>query len=108
MHCHRRLRSREIVRNVQELLEDMAVDARIFRGVGYEARNIAPFESTASSPSLRSPEPLLVQAPPPTPPAQYEMGNDMDTGNVKVVVRVRKFLKRGMFTLSNDATSARY
>lgn len=74
----------------------MAVDARIFRHLGHEATGgMLSYASTASSPSLRSPEPLLVQAPPPTPPAQYDMASDMDSGNVKVVVRVRKFLKRG-------------
>lgn len=46
------------------------------------------YHSTASAPSLRSREPVDVMERPFTPP-------DGDAGNVKVVVRVRKFIKRG-------------
>lgn len=46
------------------------------------------YHSTASAPSLRSREPVDVMERPFTPP-------DADAGNVKVVVRVRKFIKRG-------------
>lgn len=46
------------------------------------------YYSTASSPSLRSREPVDMEPPFPPPP-------DADAGNVKVVVRVRKFIKRG-------------
>ncbi|KAK4505722.1 hypothetical protein PRZ48_003687 [Zasmidium cellare] len=45
------------------------------------------YHSTASAPSLRSREPVDVMERPFTPP-------DADAGNVKVVVRVRKFIKR--------------
>lgn len=46
------------------------------------------YHSTASAPSLRSREPIDAMDRPFTPP-------DTDAGNVKVVVRVRKFIKRG-------------
>lgn len=46
------------------------------------------YQSTASAPSLRSREPVDAMDRPFTPP-------DSDAGNVKVVVRVRKFIKRG-------------
>ena len=50
------------------------------------------YHSTASAPSLRSRTPIerdTMESPRPfTPP-------DVDAGNVKVVVRVRKFVKRG-------------
>lgn len=47
------------------------------------------YYSTASSPSLRSREPIDMERPF-TPPGS-------DAGNVKVVVRVRKFVKRGIY-----------
>jgi len=51
--------------------------------------DLAHYHSTASAPSLRSREPIAAMDRPFTPP-------DSDGGNVKVVVRVRKFVKRGM------------
>ena len=50
------------------------------------------YHSTASSPSLRSREPVDMERPF-TPP-------DADGGNVKVVVRVRKFIRRGVHASS--------
>jgi hypothetical protein len=47
------------------------------------------YHSTASSPSMRSKTPVDIDHQPFTPP-------DGDAGNVKVVVRVRKFIRRGM------------
>ncbi|KAK0932325.1 hypothetical protein LTR29_016076, partial [Friedmanniomyces endolithicus] len=49
--------------------------------------DLAHYHSTASAPSLRSREPIAAMDRPFTPP-------DSDGGNVKVVVRVRKFVKR--------------
>lgn len=46
------------------------------------------YQSTASAPSLRSKEPVEIMDRP--------RSSDGDGGNVKVVVRVRKFIKRGM------------
>ena len=51
--------------------------------------DLPTFHSTASSPSLRSREPVEMLERPFTPP------DGGDGGNVKVVVRVRKFIKRG-------------
>lgn len=95
MHCHRRLRSKEVVHTVEELLEDMALDARVFRGISYEPPSRSAYESTASSPSLRAAHPEIIHEP---PPPTLTMG-DQDSANVKVVVRVRKFLKRGAVKL---------
>lgn len=53
----------------------------------YLSTNMAARASTASAPSLRSKTPVDMERPF-TPP-------DGDGGNVKVVVRVRKFIKRG-------------
>ena len=59
--------------------------------------DLRDYHSTASAPSLRSREPVGEMDRPFTPP-------DGDSGNVKVVVRVRKFIKRGtVFVPQNDA-----
>ena len=50
--------------------------------------DLRTYHSTASAPSLRSKEAVELMARPFTPP-------DAEGGNVKVVVRVRKFIKRG-------------
>lgn len=51
--------------------------------------DLQSYHSTASAPSLRSRDPAdIIMQRPFTPP-------DADAGNVKVVVRVRKFIKRG-------------
>ena len=74
-------RSRIEYEKAVELLEEMALgpaSPRVIR---------AKTPTTASSPSLRSREPVVV---PMTPPPTMYQG-----GNVKVVVRVRGFLPRG-------------
>lgn len=83
MHSPRRLRLVKTISHIEFLLEN-TMDNRFFRGL----HQFRPFESTASVPSLRAFEPL---------PAAINdtMGGD-DSGNVKVVVRVRQFIKRGM------------
>lgn len=53
------------------------------------------FESTASAPSLRASEPMTHQM------AFPDRSAPDDNGNVKVVVRVRKFVKRGT-AMQND------
>ena len=65
--------------------DKMALDSRMYRGLSYDAR---AFESSASTPSLRSLEPVSAA------PAYNPMPEN-DSSSVKVVVRVRAFLKRG-------------
>lgn len=84
MYALQRIRYRSIVREVQSLLQDMALDPRGFPGIANEVR---PLKSSASSPSLRSRESELVPMGTTTP--------DNGGGNVRVVVRVRGFLPRG-------------
>ena len=52
----------------------------------YDHEGRSPIHSTASAPSLRSPNPVYMAA---------MRGAEPPGGNVKVVVRVRKFLARG-------------
>ena len=61
--------------------------------------SLQDYHSTASAPSLRAREAIEDMQRPFTPP-------DADAGNVKVVVRVRKFVKRGemLHTLSRVST----
>jgi hypothetical protein len=59
--------------------------------------NYHSYHSTASAPSLRSREPVDVMDRPFTP-------TDGDGGgNVKVVVRVRKFVKRGRLSMESQS-----
>ena len=83
MYASQRLRFKVIVFEVQELLEDMALDARAFPGIAEEVRP----KSSASSPSLRSRDSEIITMGRSTP--------DNGGGNVRVVVRVRGFLPRG-------------
>jgi len=82
-----RSRARETLEDVIDLLEDMAlIDSRralTTPDIGYH--------STASAPSLRRATDTAM----PTPNARPKTA-DGDAGNVKVVVRVRKFIKRGV------------
>lgn len=83
-HLHRRFQL--TVEDCIKILEEMA-PARIHPDpIG------AAIPSSASSPSLRSKEMVIV---PMVSPAPVNPG-----GNVKVVVRVRGFLQRGNFVLS--------
>ena len=88
MYVAQRQRFRATICDVQLLLEGMALDARAFPGVASESRP----RSTASSPSLRSRESEVITMGRSTP----ENGG----GNVRVVVRVRGFLPRGIYMLS--------
>ena len=80
MHHLRRQRSRETVDNCAFLLKTMAFDPRLTGG-------LRPFESSASAPSLRGSEAAFRDS-------MAGPGGD-DSGNVKVVVRVRQFIPRG-------------
>lgn len=84
MHLLRRQRSKEVIENVEYLLEAMAFDNRLLGGLSLGMR---PFESTASAPSLRASEHT---------PQKETMAGDVG-GNVKVVVRVRQFIPRGNY-----------
>ena len=85
MYVLQRLRYHELVCDIANQLEDMALDPRGFLGIASEARQL---KSSASTPSLRSRESELVPMGRATP--------DNGGGNVRVVVRVRGFLPRGM------------
>jgi hypothetical protein len=80
MHSFLRLKSRECIDDFCHLLEVMALDSRLYHG-------LSPFETSASAPSLRAAEPTALMAPQPIVD---------DAGHVKVVVRVREFVERGM------------
>jgi hypothetical protein len=76
-------RHRDICNNIESQLLDMALDPRLMPGVAAELRSI---RSSASTPSLRSRDGSV------TP-----LGMRSDPGgNVRVVVRVRGFLQRGV------------
>jgi hypothetical protein len=88
MHSLRQLRFQHLLSNFElQLLYDfqvMAFDPRLHRS----------FESTASAPSLRASEHDL------SPQSFGVMAGpaDQDSSSVKVVVRVRQFIKRGEFS----------
>lgn len=88
MYALQRLRYRLIFRDIASRLQDMALDPRGFPGVATEVRQL---KSSASTPSLRSRESELVPMGRTTP--------DNGGGNVRVVVRVRGFLPRGMLVI---------
>jgi hypothetical protein len=82
MYCILRQRSQQALLDLQELLVTMALDPRIASTLA--ASDARTVRSSASTPSLRSRDgsvPML---------ARMDGG-----GNVRVVVRVRAFLKRG-------------
>jgi hypothetical protein len=81
----------EIILDITNSLIGMALDPRLMPGVAADMRSI---RSSASTPSLRSREGSV------TPIGRM----DTPGGNVKVVVRVRGFLPRGM--RMNLATSS--
>lgn len=89
MYTFLRLRSQQSISDVILLLEEMALVP--VDNLGYRALatpDSYDYTSSASSPSLRARESVVSMmdvARPGTP----------DGGNVKVVVRVRKFLQRG-------------
>lgn len=77
MHCLRILRSQQ-ARDYLFALLDGIMDPRMYSSLHL---------STASAPSLRASEPMAFMAAPPM---------SDDPGNVKVVVRCRAFLPRGI------------
>ncbi|KAK1823038.1 hypothetical protein LTR12_002564 [Friedmanniomyces endolithicus] len=94
MYTHLRRRSKHSLDELCEAFNAITVDYT--SGLNADAMahhralttpDLAHYHSTASAPSLRSREPIAAMDRPFTPP-------DSDGGNVKVVVRVRKFVKR--------------
>ena len=85
MYALQRLRFRNLLDTIATTLKDMALDPRAFPGVATEVRQL---KSSASTPSLRSRESEIVPMGRSTP--------DNGCGNVRVVVRVRGFLPRGI------------
>ena len=87
MYALQQSRFRRLIQCISLQLEDMAIDPRAFPGV---ATDIRPLKSSASTPSLRSRESELVP--------MGRMTPDNGGGNVRVVVRVRGFLPRGLMS----------
>jgi hypothetical protein len=82
MYRNLQIRQRELLEDIEDqLVVIMALDPRLIPGVVSELRTV---RSSASTPSLRSRDGSV------TP------GGMREGGNVKVVVRVRGFLPRGM------------
>ena len=90
MWVSQRLRFKTIICDIISDLEDMALDPRAYPGIAGQNR---PLGSSASTPSLRSRESEIVPLRMSTP--------DNGGGNVRVVVRVRGFLPRGIVLLSS-------
>lgn len=85
MYAVERVRFRELINSVAVTFQVMALDPRGYPGVTIEARSL---KSSASTPSLRSRVSEVVPMGTSTP--------DNGGGNVRVVVRVRGFLPRGL------------
>jgi len=83
MYQNLQLRFNKIILDITDILFGMALDPRAMPGVATEVRSM---RSSASTPSLRSRDGSI------TPMGR----SDAPGGNVKVVVRVRGFLPRGM------------
>lgn len=86
MYRNLQLRFEDIIQELSDTLYSMALDSRTMSGVSADVRNL---RSTASTPSLRSREGSI------TPMGMGKL-DGQGGGNVKVVVRVRGFLPRGM------------
>ena len=89
MYASQQLKYRAIIDDITGLLAAMALDPRGFPGIHAEAGLL---KSSASSPSLRSRDSEIVLMGRSTP--------DNVGGNVRVVVRVRGFLPRGVLLCS--------
>ena len=92
MYTSLRLRSKASLEQLCEAFDELSWERLVLNEMAHRALTtpeLQSYHSTASSPSLRSREPVEGMERPFTPP-------DGDGGNVKVVVRVRKFIRRGM------------
>jgi len=92
MYTLLRLRYQQSISDIISLLDEMALmDGRGYRALA--TPDVYSYTaSTASSPSLRAREPLQMQD---ANGGDASRPGSSDGGNVKVVVRVRKFLQRG-------------
>src|SRR6201992_31070 len=91
MYSYLQLRSKVSLEDLCETFDEFAWKHRLHLAIAATAmaqRAPQGYHTTASSPSLRSKTPVDMERPF-TPP-------DGDGGHVKVVVRVRKFIRRGM------------
>lgn len=86
MFINLRLRSQASIESVKGLLAE-CVFSNDMALVQRPQTTLDNYHSTASAPSLRSREPVA--------PMEMLASPDLDGGNVKVVVRVRKFVQRG-------------
>ena len=94
MYTHLRSKSKASLEELCEAFGDYTWERLVLNEMAHRALttpDLQTYHSTASMPSLRSREPVVDMERPFTPP-------DGDGGNVKVVVRVRKFIRRGMTT----------
>ncbi|KAL9590999.1 MAG: hypothetical protein Q9203_000195 [Teloschistes exilis] len=87
MEVLRTARFRGLIQNLKSSFKDMALDARAFPGIAKQERQL---KSSASTPSLRSRESALM------PMAIATADGGGVSNNVRVVVRVRTFLQRGI------------
>jgi len=96
MYLHLRLRSQQSLSDLCDDFDHIIIRERLTPNAmalhhhhqrALTTPDLHNYHSTASAPSMRSKEPMEM-ARPFTPP-------DADGGNVKVVVRVRKFIRRG-------------
>lgn len=92
MWAFQRLRLRQVLDDISEILLEMALDSRLMppNASAASPSELRIVRSSASTPSLRSRDGTL--------PPHLRMDGG---GNVRVVVRVRKFLPRGR-SLSAD------
>ena len=91
MYTYLRLRSEASLEELCQAFEGYTWDRLVLNEMAHRALttpDLYTYHSTASAPSLRSKEPIEIMERPFTP-------IDGESGNVKVVVRVRKFIKRG-------------
>lgn len=94
MYTSLRLRSQASLEHLCEAFSEVTFERIALNDMAQRALTtsaLGDYESTASAPSLRSRVPIEDMERPFTPP-------DADAGHVKVVVRVRKFIKRGMLS----------
>lgn len=95
MYPHLRTRSQASLQDLCEAFDDYVHDMMAHRAL--TTPDLHTYYSTASVPSMRSKEPMVEVMQRPLTPL------DAEGGNVKVVVRVRKFVKRGMSgCIAND------
>ena len=92
MYSYLRLRSEASLEELCQAFDDYTWERLALNEMAHRALmtpDLQTYHITASAPSLRSKEPVVeIMERPCTP-------SDGEGGNVKVVVRVRKFIKRG-------------